>query len=237
MAISLVACKSGEVTNEVKTVVVRMMCDTLGCKGEMKPTGVCLTTYPAQWPHACTVCKVGRTYRIVYPDKRFETVADKNKLTEGFIPYFTIETNIMSKDVLLIQPSIATNWQSIGTYTPKTGASEDVQRGNIVTNTTAILEWKGKRHELLLESVNGPECGERRVPMQNQWPQQWYGLGWMGTNITITNILLNDLIPHEQQGFTITNSVWIDHIEGTNIGPWIQVMTNSNHNYNLETKW
>lgn len=73
---------------------------------------------------------------------------------------------------------ISTNWVTIGTFTPMTGNPEDVQRGNVTTNTTAILEWCGKRFELLLESVTGPECGERRVAKRvtegtYTWPQIW----------------------------------------------------------------
>ena len=206
MAISLVACKSGEGTNVVPTHAIevrdtegQLLLTVDGIHGLKRPKNagqVVITLWEAD----------GTKYESAWTMPPFPV--GTNKLSEGFIPRFTIETNIMSKDLLMIQPSIATNWQSIGTYTPKTGSSEDVQRGNIVTNTTAILEWKGKRHELLLESVNGPDCGERRVPKPNQWPQYWQCITnapWIGA---LTNL-------------------YIDHIEATNLGQWfIQGQTN-----------
>lgn len=62
----------GETTNELKTVIVKMMCDTPKCKGEMKPTGSVLTSMPPQYPHQCTVCKTNRTYMTAYPEIRYE---------------------------------------------------------------------------------------------------------------------------------------------------------------------
>lgn len=58
-----------EVSTEVKVIVVRMKCE---CGGEMKPTGQCLTSYPPQYPHVCDKCGKKVTYRIVYPDLRYE---------------------------------------------------------------------------------------------------------------------------------------------------------------------
>jgi hypothetical protein len=71
-------------------------------------------------------------------------------------------TNLLAAVIV----TIGTNWTPIGTFTP-TGQSwnaQTVERGNIVTNTTAILEWKGGRKEMLLESQAGPEIGERKIP-------------------------------------------------------------------------
>jgi hypothetical protein len=97
-----------------------------------------------------------------------------------------------------VSNSITTNWVTIGTFTPLTGQPEDVQRGTLATNTTAIIEWRGKRHELLLESVNGPECGERRIPnpvisVTNGYGTLWqWTPGYSVTNYSTTNqIIIN----------------------------------------------
>lgn len=62
----------GEATNEVKVVQIVMKCETPGCAGEMRPGNVVLTSYPPQYPHACTVCKTNRTYWVAYPQIRYE---------------------------------------------------------------------------------------------------------------------------------------------------------------------
>lgn len=41
-----------EIEKEVKQVLVEYFCD-LCHTGKMKPTGVALLTYPAQYPHVC----------------------------------------------------------------------------------------------------------------------------------------------------------------------------------------
>lgn len=70
----------------------------------------------------------------------------------------------MTNTTAAIIVTIATNWTSIGTFTPISGPACDVQMGRIVTNVHAIIEWKEQRKELLVESRDGPEIGERRVP-------------------------------------------------------------------------
>lgn len=39
----------------VVTHKVRWLCGK-PCPGEMLPTGICLTSYPAQYPHKCDTC-------------------------------------------------------------------------------------------------------------------------------------------------------------------------------------
>jgi len=50
---------------EVATYMVKLICDK--CEGEMKPTGLCLTSFPPKYPHECQNCKnviniSGKTY-------------------------------------------------------------------------------------------------------------------------------------------------------------------------------
>ncbi len=71
-AVAYSALLAGETTNELKTVIVKMMCDTPKCKGEMKPTGSVLTSMPPQYPHQCTTCKTNRTFNVCYPEIRYE---------------------------------------------------------------------------------------------------------------------------------------------------------------------
>jgi hypothetical protein len=97
-------------------------------------------------------------------------------------------TNLLAAVIV----TISTNWTSIGTFISLSGAMEDVQQGQRVTNTTAILEWRGSRREFVLETATGPAVGERRVvqpyiagfPMSrfatNAWPyidttNYWHG--------------------------------------------------------------
>lgn len=78
----------------------------------------------------------------------------------------------MTNIVAAIIVTVATNWTTTGTFTPVSGGiPEEFQAGRIVTNSTAILVWKGARHEVVVESVSGPVCGERRIPkpIVNQW--------------------------------------------------------------------
>ena len=52
---------------EMITVKVSQMCDVKGCKGEYKPTGMCLTSHPAKYPHVCTICRDTQTFLTKYP--------------------------------------------------------------------------------------------------------------------------------------------------------------------------
>lgn len=54
-----------EERNEVKVYKVKMICENCG-NGYMNPTGVCLTSYPAQYPHKCEECGAVN-YRKIYP--------------------------------------------------------------------------------------------------------------------------------------------------------------------------
>lgn len=53
-----------EEVREVKTYKVIARCE---CGGQMKPTGVVLSTYPAQYPHVCDRCGQTETYFKEYP--------------------------------------------------------------------------------------------------------------------------------------------------------------------------
>lgn len=52
---------------EVKMFETKYMCDTVGCNGELKPTGVMLMTEPPQFPHKCPICKSEQTFFNKYP--------------------------------------------------------------------------------------------------------------------------------------------------------------------------
>ena len=63
-----------EKRTEVRTIMVRLMCDKCG-EGEMKPTGVCLTSNPPQYPHKCNKCGAEVTVRgKTYPRAEYEEV-------------------------------------------------------------------------------------------------------------------------------------------------------------------
>ena len=63
----------GEVKYIVQTYMNDFKCDICG-KGWYRPTGKVHPTYPAQWPHKCTVCGAemvvtGHTYPYVSYEK------------------------------------------------------------------------------------------------------------------------------------------------------------------------
>jgi len=51
---------------EVKTYKIEYVCDECG-EGDMRPTGICLTSNPPQYPHTCTVCGHEKRFR----DKKY----------------------------------------------------------------------------------------------------------------------------------------------------------------------
>jgi len=60
-------------THEVRTFVDRLMCD---CGGEMKPTGECMLSMPAIYPHRCEACGKGESVRgFTYPRVRYGQVS------------------------------------------------------------------------------------------------------------------------------------------------------------------
>lgn len=64
-----------EKRTEVRTFMVRLMCDKCG-EGEMKPTGVQLLSNPPQYPHRCDKCGFETTIRggKAYPRIDYEEV-------------------------------------------------------------------------------------------------------------------------------------------------------------------
>lgn len=92
----------------------------------------------------------------------------------------------MTNVVAAIIVTLSTNWTGIGTFTPNVGQPSRVEEGRIATNTIAIIEWKNRRSEIVLESTDGPVIGERKVAI----PQItfWY------TNTYFTNISLEKAI-------------------------------------------
>ena len=58
---------------EVKTFLTRLICPS--CDGEMKPTGMTLTTYPVKYPHICEGCGLASVEKVTYPVLTYEEVA------------------------------------------------------------------------------------------------------------------------------------------------------------------
>lgn len=55
---------------------------------------------------------------------------------------------------------------SHGVLSKVDGTREHVQRAQVVTNVTAIIEWGNRRHEMVLDNQVGPISDvERRTPM------------------------------------------------------------------------
>lgn len=64
--------QAGEVTNEVRTVIVKMMCDMPNCKGEMKLGNIAFMVAPPKYPHKCNICNAEKVFSISYPQIRYE---------------------------------------------------------------------------------------------------------------------------------------------------------------------
>jgi hypothetical protein len=55
-----------EISEEVRPVFIKYICDTCG-EGEMAFKGIVLTSYPAQYPHSCIKCGQEQTFFKQYP--------------------------------------------------------------------------------------------------------------------------------------------------------------------------
>ncbi len=67
-----------EIKKEVKSYRVDYICDK--CKvGKMVPSGMCLTSYPAQYPHFCDdrMCGASKNFYETYPVMKYEEVEVK----------------------------------------------------------------------------------------------------------------------------------------------------------------
>lgn len=58
----------------LNTVKVEMTCNYCK-KGKMLPTGITLTSYPPQYPHACDNCDTRENFLEVYPSVRYEEIS------------------------------------------------------------------------------------------------------------------------------------------------------------------
>lgn len=56
----------GTIKTEMKVYSVEYVCDECST-GFMKPTGVTLLSYPAQFPHICSCCEHEENFLVCYP--------------------------------------------------------------------------------------------------------------------------------------------------------------------------
>ena len=68
MMLASACVAADEVETPLQTMYVEKVCE---CGGKMKPTGVCRTTNPPQYPHLCDKCGKEKTYNEVYPVIRY----------------------------------------------------------------------------------------------------------------------------------------------------------------------
>ncbi len=60
-----------EKRTEIKTFLVSYVCEKCEA-GEMKPTGVMLTSDPPKWPHSCSACGHEQVFCLKYPAVAYE---------------------------------------------------------------------------------------------------------------------------------------------------------------------
>ena len=54
----------------IRPILVDYKCDKCG-NGYMRPSGICLTSNPPQWPHRCTNCDAHMNFTEKYPTVRY----------------------------------------------------------------------------------------------------------------------------------------------------------------------
>lgn len=59
-----------EIETEVKTYLVRYVCDESGCPGELLPTGTVFDSWPPRYPHMCNGCDKTQTFSCQYPRQK-----------------------------------------------------------------------------------------------------------------------------------------------------------------------
>lgn len=59
---------------EVKTYMVRAICNVNGCDGELKPTGEAFMCNPPKYVHVCEKCKYDTSFNDRYPKVVVEPV-------------------------------------------------------------------------------------------------------------------------------------------------------------------
>lgn len=107
-----------------------------------------------------------------------------NFVATYYIP--TLETVVATFN---ITNRTETNWVSIGTFTDKSGNSFDVEEGTRVTNTVVVIDYKGKTHELILETATGQKCDEHKVPKPPPPPTMWW-TPLTNNTIMMTNVYM-----------------------------------------------
>lgn len=68
------------IKEKVQPIKVFAKCE---CGGEFNPTGICLTTYPCQYPHICNKCGKSETFECTYPKIEFEDINTLTPQKEG----------------------------------------------------------------------------------------------------------------------------------------------------------
>ena len=62
-----------EIRSQVLTWVTDMVCNTCG-KGNMRPTGIVLTSMPPKYPHVCDKCGYQEAYNNQFPYTECEII-------------------------------------------------------------------------------------------------------------------------------------------------------------------
>jgi len=60
-----------EIKQNITPVKRDYVCDECG-EGNMRPTGMALTSHPVQYPHVCDKCGASQTFYVNYPYIDFE---------------------------------------------------------------------------------------------------------------------------------------------------------------------
>jgi hypothetical protein len=76
----------------------------------------------------------------------------------------------MTNIVAAVIVTVATNWTHVGTLDRfDEGVQYKLLEGKRITNTTAIIEWRGQELRMLLERADGPVVGEKKEKIPQYW--------------------------------------------------------------------
>lgn len=105
-----------------QVIVTKTSFDCPKCNGTLVPTGICLTSYPAQYPHRCTNrnCSESDTFYKQYPvisyeDAPEDTITISKSDLEALVKEL-VKSEIVNNLILTNELSTDTSYESSGRY-------------------------------------------------------------------------------------------------------------------------
>lgn len=68
------------IKEKVQPIKIFAKCE---CGGHFESTGICLMSYPCQYPHICNKCGKSETFKCTYPKIEFEGISTRTPKERG----------------------------------------------------------------------------------------------------------------------------------------------------------